>query len=105
MGIFDFLKANDINSGVEQFRNTENALLLDVRTKQEYATGHIPGSRNVPLHRLEDIEDEITKDTPLFVHCLSGGRSSQAVSILQEMGYNRVSDIGGISKYKGVLEV
>lgn len=105
MGILNFLKANDINSGVAQFRNTENALLLDVRTRQEYATGHIPGSLNVPLQRLEDIEDEIAKDTPLFVHCLSGGRSRQAVSLLREMGYHEVSDIGGINKYKGALEV
>ena len=49
MGFFDFLHGADINEGVELFRSTPGALLLDVRTAQEYAGGHIPGSVNIPL--------------------------------------------------------
>ena len=106
MGFFDFLKPADINEGVKRFRETANAVLLDVRTPQEYAAGHIPGSRNLPLDRLESISDLLPEtDTPVFVHCLSGGRSARALAILREMGYHKVSNIGGIGAYKGKLEV
>jgi diketogulonate reductase-like aldo/keto reductase len=47
MGLFDFLKKPDINSGVKDFRSTPDAVLLDVRSPQEYRQGHIPGSKNV----------------------------------------------------------
>ena len=53
MGFFDFLKQPDINKGVMEYRNTDGAVLLDVRTPQEYREGHIPGSKNVPLQQLD----------------------------------------------------
>ena len=52
MGFFDFLRGPDINQGVREFRETPGALLLDVRTPQEYDAGHIPGSQNVPFRFL-----------------------------------------------------
>ena len=58
MGIFDFLKQPDINKGVMEYRNTNSAVLLDVRTPQEYREGHIPGSENVPLQQLDNVEEE-----------------------------------------------
>lgn len=106
MGIFDFLKGADINGGVEEFKNTENAVLLDVRTTDEYKGGHIGGSINIPLHILEAKVGEKIKDknTNLFVYCLSGGRSGQAASLLKSMGYTNVKNIGGIGGYKGRIE-
>lgn len=44
------------------------------------------------------------KDTPLFVHCLSGGRSGRAVSFLKHEGYTNVKNIGGINGYTGKVE-
>ena len=52
MGIFDFLKQPDIHDGLQEFEKTPGAVLLDVRTSQEYREGHIPGSKNVPLQEL-----------------------------------------------------
>lgn len=105
MGIFSFLRSGDINAGVRRFRETENAVLLDVRGVQEYAAGHIPGSANLPLDRLEEVDELVPeKDRPIFVHCLSGGRSARALAVLKEMGYHNVENIGGISAYKGELE-
>ena len=52
MGFFDFLHGPDINQGVEEYGGLEGAVLLDVRTPQEYRDGHIPGSVNVPLQSL-----------------------------------------------------
>ena len=52
MSIFDFFKQPDINNGLKEYAEKENAVLLDVRTPQEYREGHIPGSKNVPLQTL-----------------------------------------------------
>ena len=48
MGFFDLFKHTDINQGVAQFQQTSNAMLVDVRTPEEYRDGHIPGSINLP---------------------------------------------------------
>lgn len=105
MGFFDFLRGPDINQGVREFRETPGALLLDVRTPQEYDAGHIPGSQNVPLQIL-DTAGTMTapKDTPVFAYCYSGSRSWQAVRILTRMGYSRAKNIGGITAYTGETE-
>ena len=105
MGFFDFLKQPDINKGVREYRNTNRAVLLDVRTPQEYREGHIPGSKNVPLQQLDKISSVAdNKNVPLFVYCYSGGRSRQAASMLQHMGYTNVQNIGGITAYQGKVE-
>ena len=105
MGFFDFLRRPDMDAGVEQCRQTPGALLLDVRTEGEYAEGHIPGAKNLPLQSLEGIATVApTKDTPLFLYCRSGARSGQATSQLQRMGYTRVTNIGGIMNYQGKVE-
>ena len=105
MGIFDFFKHPDINQGVQEYKNAVGAVLLDVRTPQEYREGHIPGSQNVPLQQLDKVE-EVTenKDTVLYVYCHSGARSRQAVSLLKHMGYTNVHNIGGIAAYSGKVE-
>ena len=51
MGFFDFLKQANINQGIEEYKRTAGAVLLDVRTPQEYQEGHIPESKNVPLQQ------------------------------------------------------
>ena len=105
MGLFNFLKQPDINQGVKEFRQREGALLLDVRTPQEYREGHIPGSKNVPLQTIDKISSVAdNKNIPLFVYCYSGGRSRQATAMLQHMGYITVQDIGGITAYSGKVE-
>ena len=105
MGIFDFLRAPDINQGVQQFLSTPGAVLLDVREESEYAQGRIPQSKNLPLSRIHGVEGLVpNKATPLFVYCLSGGRSAQATAFLQRAGYTAVTNIGGISRYEGEVE-
>lgn len=106
MRLFDLFRAADINAGVKQFREQEGALLLDVRTEEEYAEGHIPGSLNLPLSRLANAGHMIPEhNTPIYVHCLSGARSRQGAAVLKRMGYNNVTDLGGVAAYKGKLEV
>lgn len=105
MGLLDFLRGPDINKGVEEYKNTAGAVLLDVRTPSEYADGHVPGSKNVPLQNISSIIDVVNdKDTQLFVYCYSGSRSSAATKALKQIGYTNVTNIGGISSYKGKRE-
>lgn len=105
MGFFDFFKRHDINEGFETYKQTKDAVLLDVRSPQEYAEGHIPESRNIPLQELERVKDKIKdRSVPLFTYCYSGSRSSLAKSLLQSLGYTNVTNIGGISSYRGSIE-
>ncbi len=105
MGIFDFLKAPDINQGLCRYAEAAGALLLDVRTPEEYRQGHIPGSKNLPLDTIgPGAAIPGAKDTPLFVYCHSGARSRQAAALLARMGYQSVQNIGGIAGYAGKVE-
>ena len=105
MGLLSFLRGPDIDQGVREYGETPGALLLDVRTPQEYREGHIPGSKNVPLQELGRVSEAAGgKETPIFVYCHSGARSRQAVGELQRMGYLHVKNIGGISAYTGKVE-
>ena len=106
MGFFDFFKQPDINQGVKAYAATPGAILLDVRTSEEYRGGHIPGSKNVPLQTIDKVASVVeNKDTALYVYCYSGARSRQAVGHLQQMGYTNVNNIGGIAAYTGKVEV
>ncbi|MFM1515231.1 rhodanese-like domain-containing protein [Helcococcus ovis] len=102
MGLFDFLKVPDINNGVKEFRETEGAYLLDVRTKTEYKEGFIRGSVNIPLDEILKVEGKIKdKDAPIFIYCRSGNRAGTAVKLMKQMGYSNVKNIGGIISYRG----
>ena len=102
MGLFGFSQPPGINKGIEEYQSTEGAVLLDVRNIGEYAQGHIEGSINIPLPCIIDIKDKVTdRNTPIFVYCLSGGRSAQAATLLNKMGYTTVKNIGGINMYTG----
>lgn len=105
MGIFGFLGGMDINEGVAKFREREGAYLIDIREKDEYRSGHIPGSINVPLSSIESITDVIVdRAAPVFVYCLSGIRAKKAVRKMESMGYTNVANIGGIKGYTGIVE-
>ncbi len=83
---------------MQRLDSDEEIVLLDVRTPEEYAEGHIPESHLIPLQTLEkeaplQLAD---KDVPIFVYCRSGNRSLEAAKILVELGYTQVYDLGGI---------
>ena len=92
----------DINKGLEEYKNTPGAFLVDVREKEEYTTGHLPGAVNDPLSMIQNMT--LPKDKPIFLYCLRGRRSKRAAGILTKMGYRNVKSIGGIRSYKGTIE-
>lgn len=105
MGFFDFLKMPDINSGIMDYKETKNAVLLDVRTPQEFKEGHIPGAKNLPLQKIQNAGSMIkNKERAVFCYCHSGARSKRAVKMMEKLGYTNVVNIGGISSYHGKLE-
>lgn len=76
-------------------------ILLDVRTKEEYDTGHIKGSMLIPVDNLKaEAENKLKdKDSPIFVYCRSGNRSVTAANILVNLGYKNVHNLGGINNW------
>ena len=105
MGFFDLFQQADIDQGVKEYLATPGAVLLDVRTSEEYRDGHIPGSKNVPLQALDKVASVAeNKNMALYVYCHSGARSRQAAGLLRRMGYRNVNNIGGIAAYAGKVE-
>lgn len=76
------------------------ATLLDVRRASEFARGHIPGARNISHTRLASRLEELPKDKPVLVSCLSGGRSGRAAALLQRRGYTVTNLAGGFSAWE-----
>ena len=105
MGFFDMFKFKDINGELEKAKTTSGSVILDVRTISEYKEGHIPNSVNIPVENIESIASKYKdKSTPFFVYCLSGARSASAARVMSQMGYENVTDMGGIMRYRGEIE-
>ena len=74
------------------------ALLLDVRSAEEFAAGHLPGARNLPVDQVAARIDEVPTDRPLVVYCRSGRRSASASATLRARGLE-VIDLGPMSAW------
>lgn len=73
----------------------QGAVIVDVRSKSEYAGGHIKGSLNIPVDQLDKNLSKLSKDKTIITCCASGMRSASAKSILQNNGYKNVHNGGG----------
>ena len=84
----------------------EDYVILDVRTQEEFDTGHIPGAVLIPNTEIADrAEQELpNKDQLLLVYCRSGNRSKQASQILVELGYTNIREFGGINDWPYEIE-
>lgn len=71
------------------------AIILDVRTKNEFQGGHIKGAVNIPLQVLQSNLSKLKKDKPIITCCASGMRSASARGILKSNGYTEVYNGGG----------
>ncbi|MBQ9057993.1 MAG: rhodanese-like domain-containing protein [Atopobiaceae bacterium] len=92
----------DINAKVDEARQDDNAILLDVRTREEYNAGHIEGAVCIPLDQISKAA-RLYGNKSLYVYCASGSRSAQAVSMLKQAGVQQVENIGGIGGYRGTV--
>jgi len=76
------------------------ALWIDVRTAQEFNTGHVSQAVNIPYEEIAGRIDGLTedKDAPIYVYCRSGRRSGIAKATLEEAGYSNVTNLGGLEE-------
>lgn len=79
--------------------HADGAHVLDVREPHEYAAGHVPGARLVPLSTVPDVAHELPVGQPIYVICQSGSRSRVAAQHLARIGHDVRSVIGGTSSW------
>lgn len=81
-------------------------ILLDVREQSEYEEGHIPGAICLPLGSIKQQAQTVLKDKEqmIYVYCRSGNRSKTAAKELCELGYENITEIGGILDWQGETE-
>jgi hydroxyacylglutathione hydrolase len=86
-------------------RASGDVAIVDVRGAAEFAAGHLPGGRNIPLGELEEQLAAVPRDRPVVVHCQSGARSSIGASLLLARGYRNVRNLaGGLNAWAGAGE-
>src|SRR5574340_1407864 len=83
----------------------QGALVIDVRSADEFQAGHLPGALSVPLDQLRQQVDRraLDKDQPLLLHCLSGTRSGLAKTMLRDLGYRNVFNLGSLGRARRIL--
>ena len=101
--------SNDNDNGLISYMDAktkvinEGAVIVDVRTEDEYSEKHIDGAVLLTLDTIsEDTVNNLVdnKDTPIIVYCQSGNRSNQALTKLKDLGYSEVYDLGSINNWK-----
>lgn len=81
------------------------AVILDVRTPGEYAEGHIPGAKLIPLDQLSSRLEEVPREGKVYIICRSGNRSAQALNLLQNKGFTNVYNVlHGMNAWRGPVE-
>ena len=84
---------------MKEIMRDSKAVLLDVRSKDEYDEGHLDNAKNSPLTKLENLKkvDHLDSKTPIIVYCKSGVRSNDAAKELLKMGFINIYDLGAMS--------
>ena len=92
-----------MEEAVTMMAEEESYILLDVRTREEYADKHIPGAVCIPNETIgsEEIPELPDKEQLILVYCRSGNRSKQAAGKLAKLGYTNVLEFGGINTWTG----
>jgi rhodanese-related sulfurtransferase len=97
------LFSSEITDYAQLIKN--GAIILDVRSKGEYAAGHIRGSINIPVNNLESNLHKLQdKNKPIITCCASGARSASAKSILKSNGFTEVHNGGGWSSLQNKIK-
>jgi rhodanese-related sulfurtransferase len=81
--------------GATRLINDTGAVVLDVRSAEEFATGHLPNARNIPLADLEKRAGELPAGKPVLVCCATGNTSSKASALLRRDGRTEVFSLAG----------
>lgn len=99
MSLFSFLKPDTLPAADFLERVTDDDLILDVRTPDEFAEGHMVGAQNIDV-MAPDFKKRVAElDTSktAYLYCRSGNRSGNAATILKGMGFEEAHNVGGLS--------
>jgi rhodanese-related sulfurtransferase len=88
---------------LQRYQAGDPLVLVDVRERAEFVTGHIPGSRHIPLAQLEERLGELGRHEEIIVICLTGSRSARATRLLIQAGFSAKNMRGGILQWRGPL--
>jgi len=99
----DTYRRISMQEAVEMMEKETGYVILDVRTRQEYDSGHIPGAILIPNETIgtDELPELPDKDQLILVYCRSGNRSKQASDKLVKLGYTNVVEFGGINSWPG----
>jgi rhodanese-related sulfurtransferase/rubrerythrin len=102
---FQRVPAWDMNRAREHVASepADSYQLVDVRSAQEFAEGHIPGAINLPLQELGLRFRELDPGKLTLVNCFSGGRAGNATAFLKQRGFSQVFNIGGMRDWNGMV--
>jgi phage shock protein E len=111
LGMMSCAKQNVASDGMISYPDLEKLvaqtpsaiILVDVRTPEEYADGHIPKAINIPVDVIAEKPPTADLNARIVVYCRSGARSARAKTALMGKGYGNVSDFGGVGNWKGQL--
>lgn len=87
----------NVSTQVVKEKLDSGAVIVDVRTPEEFRTGAYPGAKNIPLSELGQRLAEIPKDRTVVLYCASGMRSATAAQVMRRAGFADVVNAGGLS--------
>jgi len=98
-------QSSQISPEAAQAYLKNGALVIDVRTPEEFSAGHLPNAKNIPLQQIESGAPLPLKDKKqvLLLHCQGGMRSGRATTLLSGMGYVNVFDLGSYSRAEQIV--
>jgi rhodanese-related sulfurtransferase len=98
---FFSMRRGDVSPAEAQRLVQSGAVLVDVRSREEYGAGHVPGAINLPVQELPQRMAELPRDKPLVLYCRSGHRSGRATEMLRQAGYGGVHNLGAMGRWPG----
>ena len=101
--LYSSINAGDFRKKLD---SADHVVCLDVRTREEYLSGHIHGARNLDVLSLDFVSrlDELDKNKTYLVYCRSGSRSANACAMMASRGFEVYNLLGGVMYWPGPLE-
>ena len=105
-GFYLLKRMSFVSEEIARQHLANGALVIDVRSPEEFQSGRVPNAINIPLGELKEKLPARVKDMNqvLLLHCLSGGRSGIAQQQLKAMGYSNVFNLGSLARAKSIVE-
>ena len=101
--IIENITPEEVNTLIQENKDNPNFVILDVRTPEEYLSGHIENAVNLDYYSdtFRNDLDKLDKNKTYIIYCRSGGRSGNALNIMKELDFREVYNVlGGITKWK-----